>query len=165
MPSPMSPVQDAFRDLMAHVAAPVAVVTATHDGVPYGTTISAFTSLSMTPPLILACLERSSRTLQIVSSTQRFGINILASMQPGIALAFSRKGGPEKFRDIAWQPDRELPRIEGVAGWVACRLHQLVDGGDHLIMLGDVETAERLSTDPLVYHRRVFGTHQALEHS
>lgn len=148
---------------MAHVATPVAVVTSVHDGAPAGTTISAFASLSMSPPMILISLDKGSETLELITRSQTFGLNILASDQHGTALAFAKKGGVGKFSGIRWDIDGEIPRIAGAAGWVACRVDRFVEGGDHVIVLGNVVTAEHDHRAPLVYHRRAFGTHSALE--
>ncbi|MGW5110623.1 flavin reductase family protein [Nocardia sp. NPDC004123] len=152
-------VKDAFREVMASVATPVSVVTVLCDDQPYGTTVSAFASLSMDPPMILVSLDRGSETLALLHRTGRFGLNVLGVEQASTALCFAKKGGAEKFRDVGWEIDHELPRIDAAPGWVACTVAQLVDGGDHVIALGLVDAADLTSGKPLVYHGRTFGTH------
>lgn len=159
----MSSLQESFKNVMAHVATPVAVVTAIDGGLPVGTTVSAFLSLSMDPPMILVSLDRGSQTLELVTATGRFGVNILSSEQPGAALKFATKNGLGKFHGVRWDLDHDLPRIVGAAGWVACTVERIVEGGDHMIVLGRVVAADRRDSEPLTYHRRVFGTHRALE--
>lgn len=82
----------AFREVMSGVATPVSVVTAMDDGRPHGTTVSAFSSLSMQPPMVLVALDRRSELLGLITSSLRFGINVLGGGQSALALAFARKG-------------------------------------------------------------------------
>lgn len=147
-----------FRDVMADVPTPVTVITAMDDARPHGTTVSAFSSLSMNPPMVLVSLNRESVLLDIVARSGMFGVNILASEQAGIATTFARKGN-DKFEGVDWRSDFGVPRLEGVLGWVACDVAEIVPGGDHVIVLGNVRTAETDPRLPLTYHSRVFGTH------
>jgi flavin reductase (DIM6/NTAB) family NADH-FMN oxidoreductase RutF len=148
---------EAFRDAMASVCTPVSVVTSHRDGHPHGTTVSAFCSLSLEPPMVLVSLDRSSDLLAIVTESRVFGINVLNDDQKDLALNFARKG-PEKFHGVEWDLDRGVPRISGAATWLVCKLEQLHDGGDHLIAVGLVEHAESSPGNPLLYRRREFGT-------
>ncbi|MFC9553734.1 flavin reductase family protein [Rhodococcus sp. NPDC056960] len=154
--------QTKFRNVMAAVCTPVAVVTATSDDLPYGTTVSAFTSLSMTPPMVLVSLDTGSELLAVVQKTGTFGLNVLGSAQSDLALTFARKGGPAKFSGVAWENESGVPRLPGASGFLACSVEQMVEGGDHLVVLGGVRTAHLLDSPPLTYHDRVFGTHVAL---
>jgi flavin reductase (DIM6/NTAB) family NADH-FMN oxidoreductase RutF len=164
MPNLLNPIQEAFKEVMAHVATPVAVVTSMDGGRPYGTTVSAFTSLSMTPPMILVSLDQGSETLELIASTGRFGVNVLTSDQHATAMTFAKKGGVGKFHGTRWDEDNGVPRIAGAAGWVACTVDRLVEGGDHVVVLGHVVAAQLAHGNPLTYHGRAFGTHFALEH-
>ncbi|MFD0478311.1 flavin reductase family protein [Nonomuraea thailandensis] len=87
---------------MAAVCTPVSVVTTMEDGLPYGTTVSAFASLSLDPPMILVSLDRSSDLLEMIRRTGRFGLNVLAHSQSELALNFARKGGTAKFTGVRW---------------------------------------------------------------
>lgn len=152
----------AFRDVMAGVCTPVSVVTAFEGKRPHGTTVSAFASLSMNPPMVLVALDRNSDLLQLVHDSGSFGVNVLSSEQAELATRFARKGST-KFDHVPWFEASGVPRLHGVSGWLACSVNGLVDGGDHVIALGSIGAAERLPAAPLTYHDRVFGTHQALE--
>lgn len=153
---------EAFREVMAGVATPVSVITAVSgDGVPHGTTVSAFASLSMDPPMVLVSLDRGSDLLALVRETGRFGVNVLGSTQSALALSFARKG-PDKFATVDWTDDHGLPRLPGAPGWLACDVESLVEGGDHVVALGLVRAAATVDGAPLTYHSRVFGTHAAL---
>jgi flavin reductase (DIM6/NTAB) family NADH-FMN oxidoreductase RutF len=158
MSAELTDLQDAFRAAMAGVCTPVSVVTTVEGGRPHGTTVSAFTSLSMAPPMVLVSLDRGSDLLSMVRRTGTFGLNVLASGQSALASRFARKG-PEKFSGADWSNEFGAARLCGVAAWVACTVGQIVEGGDHLVLLGDVVAAEATESEPLTYHARTFGTH------
>lgn len=155
-------IQHTFREAMASVATPVSVVTTTWEGNHYGATVSAFSSLSMDPPMVLVSLDRRSTLLTAVRSAGRFGMNILSASQAATALQFASSRGMGKFDGVSWQPDSGLPRLDGAVSWLACDLVDSVQGGDHIIALGRVVSVETGDGTPLTYHRRVFGTHVAL---
>ncbi|MCF1592592.1 flavin reductase family protein [Streptomyces muensis] len=157
-----SDLQDRFREVMAGVATPVSVVTTLSDGRPHGTTVSAFTSLSMAPPMVLVSLDRGSDLLTLVRRSGRFGLNVLGTHQTALALAFAKKG-TDKFAGVIWNDEDGLPRLPDALGWLSCDVTDLVDGGDHVVVLGAVHAAETSAGRPLTYHARVFGTHAALE--
>jgi flavin reductase (DIM6/NTAB) family NADH-FMN oxidoreductase RutF len=150
-----------FRAVMRSVCSPVAVVTAFAGDRPHGTTVSAFASLSMDPPMMLVSLDRSSELLKHVRRSRRFGLNVLSSEQRDLAVTFARKG-TNKFSGVAWTLDERLPRLPNTVGWVACTVERLVRGGDHILVLGNVISAGHAVAAPLTYHGRVFGTHAAL---
>jgi flavin reductase (DIM6/NTAB) family NADH-FMN oxidoreductase RutF len=147
----------AFRDALGAVCAPVAVVTSLHEGRPHGATVSAFCSLSLEPPLVLVALDRGSDLLAMIRQARRYGINVLSHSQEELATRFARKG-VDKFGDVPWELDTDLPRLEDTASWIACRLHELVEGGDHVIAVGFVERAQASQAHPLLYRQREFGT-------
>jgi flavin reductase (DIM6/NTAB) family NADH-FMN oxidoreductase RutF len=163
MTPPTEQLQAHFREVMAGVATAVSVVTAIADGRPHGTTVSAFASLSMNPPMVLVALDRGSQLLARVRECGRFGVNVLGSTQSALALAFARKGGTGKFDGVQWELHDDLPRLPGAPGWLACKVADLVDGGDHVVALGTVVAANTLDGRPLTYHGREFGTHTLLE--
>ncbi|WP_326836959.1 flavin reductase family protein [Amycolatopsis rhabdoformis] len=160
----LTQLQNDFREVMAGVATPVSVVTAFHEGAPHGTTVSAFTSLSMTPPMVLVSLDKTSRLLGLVRRSGRFGVNILGAAQAETARSFAKKlEMGEKFAGITWEHDTGLPRIAGVPGWLACSVTQEVEGGDHIVLFGEVLSAAPATAAPLTYHSRTFGTHSLLD--
>ena len=163
MPPSPDELQARFREVMAGVATPVSVVTALADGRPHGTTVSAFASLSMNPPMVLVALDRGSELLARVRQCGRFGVNVLGATQSALALTFAKKGGTGKFDGVHWELHDDLPRLPGAPGWLACDVAALVDGGDHVLALGTVVAAETLDGRPLTYHGRAFGTHTLIE--
>lgn len=156
-------IDERFRTAMAGVATPVTIVTAFADGNPHGTTVSAFTSLSIDPPMILVCLDRGSDLLGLLRSSQHFGVNVLASHQSSLALTFAGKGKASKFSGVTWNLYKGLPRLPDSSGWLDCEVAELVDGGDHIVVLGNVLDVQTSSRAPLVYHNRFFGTHATTE--
>jgi len=153
---------DTFRAVMAEVCTPVSVITAMDGQRPHGTTVSAFMSLSLEPPMVLVALASDSDLLRLVRATGRFGVNVLGRHQADLAQNFARKGA-DKFDHAEWSLAGGVPRLTGVPGWLACRLADLVPGGDHLVALGAVVDAGTADGAPLTYHQRRFGTHTALE--
>jgi flavin reductase (DIM6/NTAB) family NADH-FMN oxidoreductase RutF len=145
---------------MAGVPTPVSVVTTLRDDRPHGTTVSAFISLSMAPPMLLVALDRGSDLLARLAIGQPFGVNVLGVGQARLAAAFARKGA-DKFAGVDWRLDDGAPRLLGSPGWLACTVTQLVDGGDHVVVLGTVVRADAAGGPPLTYHARTFGTHVA----
>src|ERR1700722_4136246 len=146
-----------FRDTLARVPTPVTVVTSHIDRRPHGTTVSAFSSLSLEPPMLLVSLEQNSDLLKIIQESGRFGVNVLASGQQSLATTFARKGA-DKFADVAWYMDHDAPRLAGKGQWLLCRTDQLVTAGDHVIIIGLVVHADTHSFEPLLYRQRAFGT-------
>jgi flavin reductase (DIM6/NTAB) family NADH-FMN oxidoreductase RutF len=143
-----------FRNALSAYATGVTVVTAIGPEGPSGATANAVTSLSLDPPMMLACLDRGSRTLTAVRAQGRFGVNALAAGQAGLARRFSAKDpAPDKWAGVEWSERQELPRLEGTLVWVACELRDLIDGGDHLILTGNVIEAEAGEGRPLLFHR------------
>lgn len=147
---------DAFCELFSGVPTAVTVVTARNGDVgPHGTTVSAFCSLSLSPPLVLVALDRSSDLLALLETQGRFGVNVLAVGQEEVGTGCARKG-PEKLAGVEWRYDDGLPRIDGSAAWLACEVADLISGGDHVIVVGLVSACDTGDGEPLVYHRRRF---------
>jgi flavin reductase (DIM6/NTAB) family NADH-FMN oxidoreductase RutF len=157
--------RETFVELMSGVCAPVTVVTAmTTDGQPQGSTVSSFASLSLDPPLVSLALDRQSQLLPHLQPGDRVGVNILGAHQQELASTFarSRQGPGLKFDSVTWVVRAGLPHLPDSAGWTAGRIQRHVDGGDHVLLVVLVEEAASTATAPLVYARRVFGTHSLL---
>lgn len=154
---------DDFRELMSLICGPVVVVTTLSRQVPAGTTISAFSSLSAEPRMVMLALDQTSRLLEKLRETERFGVNILGVGQEEWAKLFATKRD-EKFTDVEWELCGGLPRLHGVAGWASCKTAQFVPGGDHTIVVGEIENESACynGRTPLVYGRRTFGAHSGL---
>jgi flavin reductase (DIM6/NTAB) family NADH-FMN oxidoreductase RutF len=155
-PRPSAVSADAFKAAMAELPAGVTVVTAwSRDGAPVGATVSAVTSLSLSPPMVLACLATTSDTLQALEPGSPLTVHILADGQQDVAARLAGKG-PDKFARLAWRVGGHgLPELEGSAVVTAGRVRELVPGGDHVVVLVDVDDVQRHpGRAPLVFHRR-----------
>lgn len=153
--------ENQFRDLMASVPAPVTVLTTVGLDGPSGATVSAFMSLSLEPPMVLAALDNRSNLLAHIRKTGFFGVNILSQGQKETALSFARKS-EDRFAGVPWSFNQGLPRLGGTSGWIVCELADTVPGGDHSILLGHVRQAESTDIAPMVYSHRQFGTNSEL---
>lgn len=151
----------AFRDAMSRVAAPVTVVTTMDRSGPCGTTVSSFSSLSMSPPLVMFALDRRSQLLVALRNNRRLAVNVLGHGQDGLATTFARRQA-DRFCDSGWYPSAGLPRLPGIAAWFECRGERFIAAGDHEIVLASVLNAESFDGLPLMYAQRTFGTHSAL---
>jgi len=146
-----------FRQVVGLLPTGVTVVTAFSGDGPAGATASAVCSLSLEPMMMLVCLDRGSRTLHAVEEAGRFGINVLGLDQRNAAEVFATKVPlEEKWQSVAWIRHLEVPIIEGCPAYIVCGLHEVIDGGDHVIITGDVIEVEAEPAEPLVYHGGLF---------
>ncbi|GAA5211721.1 flavin reductase family protein [Streptomyces thinghirensis] len=146
-----------FVRTMAHVPTPVTVVTTMDpSGRRWGFTASSFSSLSLDPMLVLVCPAKSASCHDAFVSADRFLVNVLASDQADIAAVFARSGA-DKFADSPMEPcESGLPGLPDATARLACRLHDVLDGGDHSILIGRVEAVSVGGAEPLVYYNRLF---------
>lgn len=146
---------------MASVCAPVTVVTTVVDGEPHGSTVSAFASLSLNPPMVSVALDHRSRLLAAVRRSGVFGVHVLHRDRQHLATRFAMPD-VDRFAGLDWSFDHALPRIADAGDWIACEVASAVDGGDHVLLLGTVLHADATELRPLTYAQRTFGTHAAL---
>lgn len=153
---PVDELEVTFREAMARVPAPVTVITTTIDGEPTGTTVSAFASLSISPPMALFALDNRGAMIERLRSSGRVGINILAGDQSELALRFAKRGLTDRFEGLRWRLDHGLPRLDGAVSWLRSETLTLVPGGDHTVVLATVAAAETSGDSSLGYHLRQF---------
>jgi flavin reductase (DIM6/NTAB) family NADH-FMN oxidoreductase RutF len=150
-----------YRDIMACFPTGVAIVTAHETGdVPRGLTLSAFCAVSLDPPLVLVCIDRSSNTLPAMQASGGFTVNFLAGGREHLAVLYASKA-ESKFDGIAWRrPDllQGGPVLhEDSAAYAICVTRQAIEAGDHWVFIGEVRDGAVLEGRlPLVYHRRAF---------
>ena len=153
----MTPTDPAsFRDAMGMLPTGVTIVSAPGEDGPAGATANAVSSLSIEPMLMLACLDRGSRTLLAVQAANRFGISVLHAGQEEVARSFATKAPvAEKWQGVAWTEREGVPAIDGALAFVACELRDVIAGGDHVIVTGDVIALDAPpdAAEPLVFHR------------
>jgi 3-hydroxy-9,10-secoandrosta-1,3,5(10)-triene-9,17-dione monooxygenase reductase component len=138
---------------MAALPTGVTVVAANGPEGPAGATANAVCSLSIEPMLMLACLDRGSRTLLAVQGADRFGVSVLHAGQESIARAFATKAPvPEKWSGVPWTDRDGIPAIDDALLWIGCDLRDVVSAGDHVIVTGEVTDLLTGEGDPLVFH-------------
>jgi flavin reductase (DIM6/NTAB) family NADH-FMN oxidoreductase RutF len=131
-----------LRSVLGKFATGVTVVAAGRDA-PCGMTANAFTSVSILPPLVLVCVNRSAAVHQAVLESGSFAVSVLSAHQEQVARYFashSRPRGPAEFDSVDWSPGPSTgsPVINGALAWLDCDLADSYDGGDHVIFIGSV---------------------------
>jgi flavin reductase (DIM6/NTAB) family NADH-FMN oxidoreductase RutF len=148
------PIDDTqFKLAMSHFASGVTVVTTEHEGKPYGMTVAAFSSLSLHPPLVLICVEKSVKTHDAIAGAGKFGVSILGSAQADVSNRFASRA-EDKFAGLdVVRGEEGLPLIGGAITTLECRVTGQLPGGDHTIFVGEVLHAATQEGEPLVYFR------------
>lgn len=131
-----------FRAVMGTFATGVTVVTTVDgSGAPYGVTVNSFTSVSLNPLLILVCLDNRLTGLGCFMETGRFAVHILGDDQEAVSTFFASRGS-DRSRMIDRFSKFGLPVIEGCLARLECRLTDTLPGGDHTILMAEVESAQ-----------------------
>jgi flavin reductase (DIM6/NTAB) family NADH-FMN oxidoreductase RutF len=144
------------RALGAFVTGVTVVTTIQPDGTPRGFTANSFTSVSLDPALILVCIAKTASSHPVFSQTQRFAVSVLAEDQRPVSGVFASKSA-DKFAQVAWHPQRTgSPVMDGAAASFDCETHQVVDAGDHIILIGRVVDFTHSSATPLGYCRGAY---------
>ncbi|HEX4732548.1 MAG TPA: 3,4-dihydroxy-2-butanone-4-phosphate synthase [Solirubrobacterales bacterium] len=146
-----------MRDVMGHFATGVSVVTAREEGgAPVGTTANAVSSVSLDPPLLLACLANDSETMAAIRAGGRFAVNILAEDQRHHSDRFARKGEAVGAHEVDFD-DHEIgvPVLPGALATIACEVEAIHPAGDHQIVVGEARHLDRRepATQPLLFYR------------
>jgi 4-hydroxyphenylacetate 3-hydroxylase, reductase component len=141
-----------LRDALGRFATGVTVVTTmTSDG-PLGITANSFSSVSLMPPLVLWSPARKSQRFPAFEAASHFAIHVLSASQQALAERFSRAG--DAFDDLAFRPGHgRAPLLDGCVARFECRHAAGYDGGDHLIVVGEVLRFEEHDLPPLLYYR------------
>lgn len=143
----------AYREAMAAWASGVAVVAAADGDDVEAITATAFTPLSADPPLVLVCLGTDAAVLYVLEDAGRFTVNVLGRDDRRAASAFAQRMGAEPGR---WAPGAD-PVLAGALVSLVCRLRETHPGGDHRIVIGQVERiVHGAEGDPLLYFARAY---------
>lgn len=143
-----------YKEALSRFASGVTVVTVAEAGSQHGMTASAFASVSVEPPRILVCLDKASRTNELLASLKKFAVNILAAGQEDLARAFAQTG-EKPFSEIGYATgETGAVLLEGTLGWIECALFDRIDAGDHHVVIGEVLACEARSGEPLLYFAR-----------
>ena len=142
-----------FKRAMSHFASGVTVVTTEHEGTRYGMTVASFASLSLHPPLVLVCVEKSVKSHEAIAASRKFGVSILAIDQADISNRFASRVD-DKFEGIETSRGAStgVPLLAGALTAIECELREQLPGGDHTIFVGEVVSITTGEGAPLVYY-------------
>lgn len=152
----MSVDERAFRKALGCFASGVTVVTTIDpaDGAPQGVTVSAFSSLSLSPPLVLFCLGSKTSSMEAFKKSGHFAINVLGESQRDLSIRFASRA-EDKWNGISHTVGQTgSPLLGGCVANLDCRLINVIEGGDHQIFIGEVvDLMHREGGAPLIYFR------------
>ena len=147
-----------LRLTMRQWATGVTIVTSAFEGVPGGMTVSSFTSVSLEPPTVLVCLNKTTFTHDLVAQSGVYAISLLSAGQEWLSNRFAglEPAIEDRFAgiDVA-TAETGSPLLPGAIAWLDCRVRQALDTSTHTIYVAEVVYAHvRAETEPLVYHNR-----------
>ena len=147
---------DSFRSVLGRFASGITIVTAIDaDGRDVGMTVSAFSSVSLFPPLVQICVDRSASMFDTLRlHAKGFGVNILGSEQEALSRRFAAEDSMHRFDGVGYsRGDSGLVLLEDALAHVECRMFACYDAGDHMLFVGEVEHASARDARPLLYYR------------
>ena len=147
-----------LRKILGQFATGVTVVTMRlASGEPWGFTVNAFTSVSLTPPLVLVCVGHGSESFRAMSRAEYFAVNFLAEDQEELSRVFASRT-PDRFENI---PHREssngAPLLQDCLGFIECQKAASHEHGDHTIVIGEILTGEARAGAPLLFYGSSYG--------
>jgi flavin reductase (DIM6/NTAB) family NADH-FMN oxidoreductase RutF len=153
--------QDDFRAALGRFSSGVTILTArdpddrpgTGGGRDHGMTVSAFCSTSLTPPLVLACIDHSADMHGVLARVSHFGISILTEDQEALSRRFAELPAG-RFDGIGYaRGESGVVLIDDALAHLECRIADRHEAGDHTIYVGEVERATLFQGRPLIYYR------------
>lgn len=147
-----------FKAIMANVASTVTVITANTPTGPVGLTVSAFTSVSADPPIVLVCIDKVIGSLESLLAANGYTVNFMPHDTADIAVLFATKG-TDRFGSVAWEPAGTRaagPVLVDAFQTLECETIQRTEMGDHWVLYGRVVTGRAASGIPLIYLDRRF---------
>jgi flavin reductase (DIM6/NTAB) family NADH-FMN oxidoreductase RutF len=146
--------KDLFRAVLGRFASGVTIVTTTDaDGKDHGMTVSAFSSLSLDPPLVIVCVAHNASMWPVIQQADVFAINILAADQEALSRRFSSKED-DRFDGVGFtRGNTGVALLDDTLAAVECRVTAIIPQGDHSILVGNVESGTARDLQPLLYYR------------
>lgn len=152
----MSVDPDTFKRTLGSWASGVTIVTSQHAGERMGMTVSAFSSVSLEPPLVLVCADKGSNTNTLIHASRTFTVNVLGREQSALSNLFAdKKRESIRFDGLDCKTGATgCPRLAGALASLDCTVRDVIDAGDHILYVGSVEAAHiDAEQEPLVYWR------------
>lgn len=147
-----------FRQVLGHFTTGVTVITAAPEAGPVGLAVGSFSSISLDPPLVGFFADKGSSSWPKIETTGVFCVNILGEHQEDVCRRFASKE-PDKFAGLGWKPAGSgAPLLDDVIAWIDCDIDQVVDAGDHVLVMGKVRDLD-VGHDgpPLLFFRGGYG--------
>ncbi len=143
-----------IRNVMGHFATGVTVITTKDSSEkPFGLTVNSFTSLSLDPPLVIVCVDKTVDCYSCFDGSRVFAVNVLGEDQEELSRRFATKG-IEKFKGLQWRMgEHGSPLLDGVVATIECKVHRSYEGGDHTIFLGEILNATASGNRPLLFFK------------
>lgn len=147
-----------FRTIIGHFATGVTVITSCDGDRLHGMTANAVSSLSLDPVMVLICVDKTTHTHEVITKSKVFAVNILGEGQETVSRVFAKKGEPEvgSLRGKGYRlGETGAPILTECLAFIECRVASALDGGDHTIFLGSVESEGVVNDDvqPLLFYR------------
>lgn len=148
-----------FKGALSRWATGVTIVTARAGDRVHGMTVSAFTEVSLEPPLVLFCADKSSNTLPLVEEGRVFAVNVLSRDQEALSNKFASKRQEwERFDGLAYdEGDSGAPLLRGALANLDCRVVGAHEHGDHVVYVGEVLSVRLADRPPLLHFRGRYG--------
>ncbi len=150
---------DDYKKVLGSFGTGVTIVTSCAGDRIHGMTVSAFTEVSLDPPLVLVCADKTSNTHPVIAEGKVFAVNILARDQEELSNRFaSKKDEDKRFDGIDYEVgETGAPLIAGTVASLDCRVVEAHDAGDHVIYIGEVQALRVSDREPLLYLRGSYG--------
>jgi 3-hydroxy-9,10-secoandrosta-1,3,5(10)-triene-9,17-dione monooxygenase reductase component len=156
-PDVIGPDAASFRSVLGHFATGITVITAMDGDEPVGLAANSFTSVSLDPPLVLFCAAKSSTTWPRIERAGHFTVNVLDEHQEPISQLFATRGA-DRFGQTQWHVGASGPILDDVHAFLDCTLEQVVEAGDHVIVVGRVlDLGLTADAGPLLFYQGRYG--------
>jgi flavin reductase (DIM6/NTAB) family NADH-FMN oxidoreductase RutF len=155
-----------YRRVLGHFPTGVTIITAIDGGEAVGLAVGSFFSVSLDPPTVGFCAGKGSSTWPRIARGGSFCVNVLGEAQEDVCRRFATKGA-DRFAAVGWSASATgSPKLDGVLAWIDCRIVDVVDSGDHHIVVGDVVALDvdhdvEREGGPLVFYRGGYGRFEA----
>ena len=143
-----------LKNLLSQFTTGINIIATINDmGDPEGFTANAFSSVSLNPPIVLICVDKSNENYTLFNKCKNFSVNILNANQKNLSNLFASKS-KRKFDGVTWQKEKlNVPIIKGSISWLECENYDQIIIGDHMILFGKIKNYKINKGNPLVYFR------------
>ena len=149
---------EVYKETMSHWPSGVAIVTSCFEDKFYGMTVSAFTSVSLNPPMILVCIDKKAQMCELLQKAKKLAVNILDHTQVELAKIFANHqlDMPDRFAQTEFDmAQTQSPVLLSCLAWLDCSIQSFHDTGDHVIYVAEVQKSQTLEQKkPVIFYRR-----------